>query len=132
VLLDHEPEVLEADVEVPAVDRDQQSTGIQRSGLPTVAIEQVLSIRSRERAQEIPQVLRQGQLGQADLVVDAQPSGFDLDLDRSVDTLVWDVVGSSRERGEEDANPRDKGQGPSPRGTIRFDRIPGPGRALGQ
>ena len=96
VLLDGQVEAPAAEVERSAVHRDEQPLGVQRAGLAPVAVEPVAAVGPGQVADQRPEVLRQRQLGQADLVVDRQSAGCEGRLDRAIDPGVGDVVRPGR------------------------------------
>ena len=84
-----------------AVDRDQEPLGVQRARHLAVEGQPLRTLGPGPRADERAEVLRQRQLGQADLVVDLQPARRERDLDRSIHPLVGDVVRAGRQAAQD-------------------------------
>ena len=96
MVLDHEAVAVGSDSERRSVHRNQEPLGIQGAGHLAVAGQPLGPLGARLRADEGAEVLRQGQLGQADLIIDLQPAGGQRRLDRSIHPLIGDVMGVRR------------------------------------
>ena len=97
MLLDRQVEARVAQVERPAVDRDEEALRRSGAGHLSVAVEEVRSIAGRQLADRAAQVLHERQLGQADLVIDpSSRPGLERRLDRPIDPRIGYIVGRRR------------------------------------
>ena len=96
MFLDGQVETPDGQLNGLSIDRDQNALLVQGPGHLAIASQPLGTIRARQTADQGTEILGQGQLRQADLVIDLEAAGPDGDLDRSIDPLVGNIVGPRR------------------------------------
>ncbi len=74
------------------VDGDKQTLRIQRASYLAITSQPGRTISARQAAGERPEILREGQLRQADFILNRESTGREGHLDRSIHPLVRNVV----------------------------------------